>query len=183
MPGSEERTVTESGFRISLNRPASFRFCEAGPYRNLSALHLKEMDVGWWDASGGRLLLVELKSAEVWRTFDANRNAAHEHLVESLRDKATDALMMLAAAWLGTGWGRDLREHLPREASRYPGDGKIKLVFLLDTPPSRKPLLQAVKDHLNRKAAGRCRLFGIQRITVVDFERARKMGLPVERVA
>ncbi len=40
-----------------------------------------------------------------------------------------------------------------------------------------------VKDALNRELAGRVRLFGVRNVTLIDFDQAQKMGLPVERQA
>jgi hypothetical protein len=141
------------------------------------------MDVGWWDSSSRRIVFLELKGSSVWDAFDSSEENAHDHLVANLRDKATDVLLLLAAAWIETSRGTELKKLLPAKAKRYPGDGKIKLIFLVDTPASRKPLLSAIKDELNRRVAGRSRLFGIQHITVVDFDVAVKIGLPVTRAA
>jgi len=175
--------IEESGFRVALDSSTGFRLADLTPYRQLSGLYLKEMDVGWWDTGSQRIFLLELKGSAIWNKFDAAKDAAHDHLVATLRDKATDALLLLAAAWIGTSCGAELQALLPQSVQAYPGDGKIKLIFLVDTPQSRKPLLSAVKDELNRKAAGRSRLFGIRHITIVDFNLAVKMGLPVTRTA
>lgn len=176
-----KRTVIESGFKVTTDSAVSFRLANLSPYRKLSGLCLKEMDIGWWDGSAARLVLLELKGSEVWDFFDASKEEAHNHLVETLRAKATDVLMLLAAVWLGTTRGSELKRLLPKEVGRYPGDGKIKLVFLVDTPPSRRPLLTAIKDDLNKRSAGRSRLFGVQHLTVVDLDVAAKMDLPVTR--
>jgi CubicO group peptidase (beta-lactamase class C family) len=175
--------VEESGFRVALDRSTGFRLADLAPYRQLSGLCLKEMDVGWWDTASQRIFLLELKGSTVWDKFDADKDAAHGHLVATLRDKATDALLLLAAAWIGTSCGAELKALLPESVQAYPGDGKIKLIFLVDTPASRKPLLSAIKDELNRKTAGRSRLFGIRHLTIVDFDLAVKLGLPVTRAA
>ena len=176
------RTVVESGIKVTADSATSFRLADLEPYRKLSGLSLKEMDIGWWDGSASRLVLLELKGSEVWDAFDSPMKDAHDHLVANLGSKAADVLMLLAATWLGTTRGAELKGLLPKEVQSYPGDGRIKLVFLVDTPASRRPLLVAVKDELNRKTAGRARLFGIRHLTVVDLDVAVKMGLPVERV-
>lgn len=178
-----KRTLVESGFEVTLDRNTSFRLADFDPYRKLSGLSLKEMDLGWWDDSATRVVFLELKGSELWDAFDSSKDEAHNHLVTNLRDKATDVLMLLAAAWIGTTRGKQVKKLLPKDARKYPGDGKIKLVFLVDTPASRKPLLSAIKDELNRKAAGRSRLFGVEHLTLVDFDVAVKMGLPVTRAA
>ena len=179
--GTTRRTVVESGFRVTTDSATSFRLADLEPYRKPSGLSLKEMDIGWWEGSASQLVLLELKGSEVWDAFDSSVAVAHDHLVANLRAKATDVLLLLAAVWLGTTRGAELKGLLPKEVHRYPGDGNIKLVFLVDTPVSRKPLLGAVKNELNRMSAGRTRLFGIQHLTVVDLDVAVKMGLPVER--
>jgi len=88
---------------------------------------------------------------------------------------------MLAAVWVETIIGKGLKKSLPGHACQYQGDGSLKLIFLIDTPTSRRALLLPVKDAINRELAGRVRLFGVKHITLVDFEIANKMGLPVER--
>jgi len=176
------RTVAESGFKVSTDSATSFRLADLEPYRKLSGLHLKEMDIGWWDSSTSRIILLELKGSGVWDAFDSSREHAHDHLVANLRDKATDAMMILASVWVGTTRGKEMKKLLPANVRRYPGDGKIKLIFLVDTPRSRKPLLSAINDEVNRKAAGRSRLFGVPRVTVVDFDVATRMNLPVTRL-
>jgi len=175
------RNVVESGFHVTVAAARSFRLADMEPYRKLSGLCLKEMDIGWWDNRGGRVVLLELKGSTIWGGFDSSKDEAHDHLVANLRAKATDVLMLLAAVWIGTTCGRELKLLLPKGVESYPGDGKIKLVFLVDTPPSRKPLLIAIKDELNRQTGGRSRLFGVQHLTVVDLDVAVKMGLPVTR--
>jgi len=175
------RSVVESGFTVSVDEDTSFRFAELAPYQGLSGINLKEMDVGWWDEDNAKIVMLELKGDTLWEAFDSSHDEAHEHLVSNLRSKATDVLLMLAASWIGTTKGVQLRNLLPTEVGQYPGDNKIKLIFLIDTPLARRALLAPVKDELNRKVAGRTRLFGIKRVTVVDFDKATQMGLPVQR--
>jgi len=177
----EMSEVIESGFRVTVPKETSFRFCDCPAYQRLSGLCLKEMDVGWWDKGTSRLLLLELKGPEIWREFDKSEVAAHEHMVTSLKGKLTDTLLMLAAVWIETGIGKELSTSLPAHVRQYPSDGKLKFVFLIDTPTSRKPLLPPVKDAVNKELAGRARLFGVEHVTLVDFDIAQKMGLPVER--
>ncbi len=181
MASSTIRTVTESGFRVDLARTSSFRFADLEPYKKLSGCHLKEMDVGWIDATDGRIVLLELKGMDLWNAFDRDAKAAHEHLVESLGNKATDVLLILSAMWSGTATGAELGRLLPAESAHFPGEGKLKLYFLVDTPASRLPLVGLVKDELNRVLSGRLQLFGIKRVTLVDFDRAISLRLPVAR--
>jgi hypothetical protein len=181
MPGHRNREVTESGFKVSCPHASSFRLADLEPYKRLSGRCLKEMDIGWHDSKKGHLILLELKGSEVWDAFDEDRSTAHEHLLDNLSGKATDVLLILAAVWTQTDFGKDLSPQLPADARIYPGASNLKLIFLVDTPASRTALLGPVKDELNRVLAGRVSLFGIKRVTLVDFDRAKNMGLPVER--
>lgn len=174
----------ESGFRVHAPAPA-FRFCELKSYRTLSGRRLKEMDVGWWDKSPEgteRLLLLEVKGAEVWQSPPDDPKKPHEYLVRTCVDKATDTLLMLSAAWNPTTWGDGLAKELPPQLVPYPGDGALKLVFLIDIPAGRRELLLAVRDEINGRLAGRLGIFGIKSVSVIDFEAAQKMKLPVTRV-
>lgn len=175
------RDVEESGFRVSVPRESSFRFDETATYRKLSGAGLKEMDLLWWDAATERLIALELKGEELWDAFDREQESAHAYLVQVVDRKVTDALLMLAAVWSGTAFGESLKEEIPERFSTYPGDKKLKFVCLIDTPPTRKPLLVAVKDAVNLRASGRVRLFGADRVTLLDADTARKMGLPITR--
>jgi hypothetical protein len=176
-----EREISESGFKITVPAAASFRFSESPTYKKLSGLILKEMDVGWWDSRTNKMMLVELKSTEIWDEFDKSAETAHGHLVAVINGKATDTLLMLCAAWAGTNEGNDLKAALPSETHSYPGEGNIKLIFLIDTPPSRRALLSPMKDAVNKALAGRVRLFGIKRVILLDLETAEKMALPIVR--
>ena len=179
-PPAIARVVSESGIEVSLP-PGCFRFAEMDAYRSLSGQGVKEIDFGWWDASGRRLVLLEVKGREVW---DAPPPASpHEHLLEVCAQKAVDTLLMLSASWLGTAIGSALRQGLPPEAQTYPGDGRVKLVFLIDVPDQKRELLIAVRDDLNARLRGKLALFGIRVVTVVTLETAEKMGLPVRRAA
>lgn len=182
MPKQPVREVTESGFKVSLPKKSSFRLADLDPYKRLSGCSLKEMDVGWYDGTKGHLILLELKGSEVWQKFDHDKTTAHDHLVENLKGKATDVLLILASVWAKTDIGSQLSHLLPAKVRAFPGTSKLKLIFLVDTPATRAPLLGAVKDELNRVLAGRTSLYGVKRVTLVDFDRAEDMGLPVARV-
>jgi hypothetical protein len=182
MPEQPVREVTESGFKVSWPQSSSFRLAEMAPYKQLSGCCLKEMDVGWHDGTKGHLVLLELKGSELWQTFDRDKTAAHDHLVANLKGKATDVLLILASVWARTEVGAQLSLLLPAAARKFPGASKLKLIFLVDTPATRAPLLGPVKDELNRVLAGRTNLYGIKRVSLVDFDRAQAMGLPVTRV-
>ena len=173
------REIVESGFTVRVPRASSFRFAEIEAYRKLSGKHLKEMDIGWWD--DGKLYLLELKGAEIWDKFDVDRDSAHKHITSELSKKVTDVLLILGSVWSETEIGKNIASDLPPKVRKYPGESGIKLIFLVDTPDSRKPLMAAVKDNINRHLEGRINLFGIKRVTIVDLELAQKMGLPIER--
>jgi hypothetical protein len=91
-------------------------------------------------------------------------------------------LLTLGAVWSDSEMGKEIMKGLPGKIHKYPGEGKIKLIFLLETPKSRIPLLVPVKDRLNQIMRGRIRLYGLRHITLVDFETAQKMDLPVPRL-
>ena len=175
------REVIESGFKVIVPNATSFRLGENPAYRKLSGLGLKEMDIGWWDNANSKLIFLELKGMDIWQEFDRKKDTAHAHLVKSLKGKVTDVLLMMAAIWTGTDVGKELSASMPDLVHQYPGDGSLKLILLIDTPASRKALLLPVKDAINRTIAGRGRLFGVRHITIVDFDSARKMGIPVFR--
>ena len=179
----EMREVIESGFKVTLYKENSFRFCESPAYQRLSGLSLKEMDIGWWDTTNSKLILLELKGIEIWQGFDKSKDTAHDYLVKSLKGKVTDVLLMLAAVWVKTEIGKEIKTSMPSHIHQYQGDGSVKLIFLIDTPASRKSLLLPVKDSINKELAGRVRVFGIKHVTLIDFDIAQKMGLPVERQA
>ena len=183
MNDKELREVIASGFKVTLSEENSFRFCENPAYQRLSGLSLKEMDIGWWDTKNSRLILLELKGIEIWQGFDRSKENAHAHLVKALKGKVSDVLLMLAAMWVETDIGKLLRASLPDHVHQYHGDGSLKFVFLIDTPASRKSLLLPVKDAINKELAGRVRLFGVKHVTLVDFDIAQKMGLPIKRQA
>ena len=182
MPPIATREFTESGFTVTVSSANSFCLAEMDPYKRLSGRNLKEMDVGLIDTANDCLMMLELKGSEVWEAFDYDKKVAHEHLVENLGSKATDVLLILSAAWAKTGVGVDFASLLPQRGTKYLGDGKLKLCFLVDTPATRASLLGMVKDELSRVLSGRLQLFGIKRITILDFERAKSMKLPVKRV-
>lgn len=175
------REIIESGFKVIVPKETSFRLGENPAYRNLSGLGLKEMDIGWWDTANNKLVFLELKGIDIWQGFDRKKDTAHAYLVQSLKGKVTDVLLMMAAMWVGTDTGKTLGASLPDHVQRYQGDGSLKLVFLIDTPPARKSLLAPVKDAINKELAGRVRLFGVRHVTLVDFDTAIKMKLPVTR--
>ena len=117
MGEARKQEVIESGFKLTVPEETSFRLCESPAYKNLSGLGLKEMDVGWWDNNNGKLILLELKGHEIWQEFDKSRENAHQHLVNVLDRKVTDALLMLAAVWVKTEIGDKLKTSLPEEST------------------------------------------------------------------
>lgn len=85
------------------------------------------MDVGWQDTNNRRLILLELKGREIWQEFDKSGHTAHQHLVISMKGKVTDALLMLAATWVETEIGKELKSSLPIYLHQYQGDGNLKI--------------------------------------------------------
>jgi len=174
--------LEESGFQVKAPHPA-FRFADLVSYRSLTPKGLKEMDVGWWEAnaSGQRLILLELKGARVWQTPPDDPARPHEYLINTCVTKATDALLMLACAWIPTTWGQSLQAELPLQAVLDSGCS-IWIVFLIDIPEGYREHLLMVREELNARLAGRLALFGIRRVSVVDLAGAAKLGLPVTRL-
>jgi hypothetical protein len=176
------KEIIESGFVVRLPKATSFRFSECAAYKSLSGRFLKEMDVGWWDEKNSILILLELKGREIWDGFDFGKGKAHIRLMEGIKTKATDTLLILTAVWIRTQVGQAMRGDLPHSIHSYPGDDKIRLIFLIDTPDSRKSLLLPLKERINNELAGRIALFGIKKLRIVDFESLQKMGISITRV-
>ncbi len=172
------REIIESGFKVTVPYRTSFRLQENKYYQRLSGIGLKEMDIGWWDNEKGKLIFLELKGIEIWQSSN-EKERAHTYLVKSLKEKISDVLLIMSAIWVGTKVGEKLKEDLPEETHKFPGEGNLKFIILIDTPRSLKSLLTPVKDAINRKLAGRVRLFGIKHVTLTDLDTAIKMGLPV----
>ncbi len=178
-------TYFESGLEISPPSGCCFRFCDIDEYRKLSGRNLKEIDFGWWDDCTGRLILLEIKGKEVWnevRQAGASTNS-FQFLVSVLTQKVVDSVAMLSALWIGTDWGVRVRRFLPQRLHEYVGDGRLRVVFLLDTALPDKALLGVLRDRVNAKLAGKLALLGLSRVTVTDFETGARMGLPVRRPA
>ena len=176
------REIIESGFRFRLPEAECFRLSENVTYQSLSGRNLKEMDIGWWRSTERKLFFIELKGAEIWENFRKSPDQAHEYLVKSLNKKTTDVLLMLTAMWSGTKIGETLKSGVPEAVHDYIGDGNLKFIFLIDTPVSHKALYAPIKDAINKALAGRMQLFGVNRVTLLDFDLAQKLGLPVERI-
>lgn len=177
------KVFEESGFRVTAPAPA-FRFADLAAYRALSGQQLKEMDVGWWEKSPrgtDRLLLLELKGVDVWKSSPTDPTRPREHLIQTCVEKATDALLMLAGAWMATTWGQGLTSELPQLVPAT-GDAALKLVFLIDIPAGHRELLLPVRDEIKRRLSGRLGIFGVPPVSVIDLESALKMGLPVTRI-
>ena len=123
------RKIEESGFQVVLENDTSFRIGELPAYQKLSGAHLKEMDVGWWDAREGRLIILELKGEEIWDEFDGKQQNASEHLIGELSKKANDTLLILASVWSGTELGLQIKKDLPIAVHTYPGKDRYMLAF------------------------------------------------------
>lgn len=179
MPKTGSPIFEESGFKVDLSTVDWFRFSECPGYKEIKGLHLKEMDFGWWDSSSNRLILLELKGVELWSGPGAFTTPPHKHLIDNLRDKITDTLLMLSAAWLQTNKGNEIRECLPASVREFHDLSGLSFIVLVDTPESSRPLLGVVKDAVNGKLAGKVRLFDVKNVAVLDLIAAQKMGLPV----
>lgn len=166
-------TYEESGLRLTLPDDQHFRFADLAPYRSLSGQHLKEMDFAWIDGQG-RLILLEVRSyAQVTETltgpdFMPTKGRAAPFRFQALLDKVTDTLLMLAAVWSGTAWGRTLSPLLPLEA-RQPLP--LKVVIAVDLPPALTVHLQGLRDSLNARLQGRLALVDVPRVVLIDHAR------------
>lgn len=163
----------ESGIRFKLPDGSYFRLCDIEAYRKLSGQNLKEMDFGWWDEKLGKLFLLEVKE---YRDFE--NKTKYSTRINELVKKATDALMIFSSVWSGTAKGGEIGKHLPQKAVKFPGAGKVHLIFLLNLRGEEIPI--TAKDEINSKLKGILSLFDIKRASVVNLEKAIKMNLPVE---
>ena len=93
----------ERPFRVELPSGNNFRFQDMPAYQSLSGRRLKEMDFGWWEGPPGNTLWL-LEVEDFSRLSRSER--LPEDLLEKLRTKATDSLLILSSAWLGTDKGR-----------------------------------------------------------------------------
>ncbi len=167
----------EPGFSVALPDWLSFRLQDCESYSTLCGQGLSEMDFGWWeDAPQPTLWLLEVKDYG----HLAPEEQLPEHLIPKLVAKATDTLLLLAAAWIPTGRGQDIARWLPEPCRSFPAAPKrLKLVFALRLPPERRALVPALKDKVNQQLRGRIGLFDLKQVILVDHETAARMGLPI----
>jgi hypothetical protein len=169
----------ESGLRISLPDGHGFRFQDMPAYKGLSGQNLKEMDFGWWDSERGIVWLLEVKD---YSDSSIGASLPVDHLLAGLRDKATDALLILAAAWLGTDKGHDFSRSLPSSCRRLTGNlPRLKIVFVLKVGRRRiSSDLPPLKDKLNQVLKGRVALFDVPSVILTDHNTAAGlMRLPI----
>lgn len=170
--------IVESGITVKVAGDESFRLQDSPTYQRLSGLNLKEMDVGWWEPSQGVLVLMELKGEGLWEEGGPERRSWR---LDSLERKANDTLLILGSVWSETRTGLGFAEQMPPEARAFPGENNLRLVFVIDTPESRREFLPVVKEELNARLAGRLRLFDVRRVAVMDVDSAASRGFPVSR--
>ncbi len=121
--------LEESGFRLEVeDNLHPFRIGQCGSYQRLSGKHLKEMDIGWVEPR--RICLLELKGDEAWTS--QKPPSPSEALLANLEEKARDVLLMVAAVWAGSPFGKELGAELPQPFPKSPTP--LKLMFLVDTP-------------------------------------------------
>jgi len=171
-------SIVESGMQVFPPQPA-FRLQDCPTYIKLKGQSLKEMDVGWWDSQTERIYLVELRGKEVWDSFDSDATHASKYLLNNFERKANDVLLMLGAMWSQTEIGTELQADLPPEVHKYPKTGNIKMIFVVDTPTGRRPLLGALQTALNERLQGRVNLFGLRRVILTDPD--SRNTLPITR--
>lgn len=157
----------ESGLRLYLANFPHFRFQDLPAYGPLKGQRLKEMDFCWQDESN-RIVMLELKeftrSRETLRASDLVDKA---YRFETLINKVTDSLLMLAAVWLGTQKGLAFRDGMPQFVQqRLP----IKIIIGLDLPQSLHSHYGVLRDKLNTRLRGRVALFDIDSIAVLNYQ-------------
>lgn len=172
---------TESGIRVDLSDKAHHCFEALPTYIYLKGQCVKEMDLCWLEpavtnAETGTqspevLICLELKGyQETALTVD--------YLLENLEQKAKDTLLMLCAAWLDRGKGKDLALELPEAYRTYNPTRRIRLIMLIDADNSQAQALTALKDKLRNRLRGMTHLLDFK-LTLVNCTTAMKIGLPV----
>ncbi len=159
---------TESGLTLHLPEGRNFRFQNLPTYiHSLKNKGVKEMDFAWCYEDGDDLVLVLLEV----KNYARSKGVDSDELFATLRDKVSNALFMLLAAWAGTGLGRKLREELPRCAAEPPT--RIRVVLAVDFPPDRRSHLLAIRDTLAKRLAvslaGLLALAGAGSLKVLEF--------------
>jgi hypothetical protein len=169
--------ITESSITLSLPSGDYFRISEIPEYNTLKSFHLKEMDFCWWQGSEKTIYLLELKS------YRLARNAlVATDIRENLIGKAVDSLFLILSVWSKTGIGRSIGQQLPANFKAYPGDGKTKIVFLIDEHPNH-PIISIISDAIKSRLKGKMGLLNIQHIVVYNFAAAKaRLPISIDRV-
>ncbi|WP_295431864.1 hypothetical protein [uncultured Thiodictyon sp.] len=162
----------ESGLSVSLPVGAHFRFADLPGYQALCGQHLKEMDFAWID--NGELLLLEVRdyggscATLSGADFVPGQRLPIPWRFQTLIDKLTDSLLMLLAAWAGTGRGQALRAQLPTPArARLP----LRLVVAIELPAALTIHLGPLRDMLNQRLRGRIALADVSSVALLDYTR------------
>jgi hypothetical protein len=176
--------LSKSGIKAEWPEERGFRFSRMGGFSSFTGGRLKPMDLGFWDERKGTLWLVELAGREIWmpRTSEDNPlGVAYAEpgspmpaprMTHTLLMRALDTLVILGCIWSGVGSCADLVHEVPVPVRMYPGENHIRMMFVFDTPQDRLELLSPIKDELITLLAGRTRLLGIDRISVLDVRSA-----------
>lgn len=168
---------SENGIKVTLADGEHFRIQDLSSYQTLKSQTLCEMDFGWWDTDKNTLWLLEVK--DYFHLTATER--LPDYLLGMLINKATDSLMFLSAAWLGSVRGQSIHAELPTFCQCFPQHPKkLKLVFVLKIEHRLKADLGVLKTSLSNRLRGRVALFDLNNVTLTDHETAQLMGLPIE---
>ncbi len=163
----------ENGVCVHFPTADSWQFSNCAAYKAINGGGIKEMDLGWWDAAGNTLWLVELKA------FYNPANAMHtpvnlatgtknaDHWIEELYKKSVHSLTMVYSNRKGT------QSCLP---IALPASHKLKLVHLLRPQPHQKSYLGFIQTNLKTRLAQEAVLFGVDSIVVLDYDAELQTG-------
>ncbi len=170
-------TLTEPPFILSLPSGDYFRISGIPEYIKLKSFHLKEMDFCWWEDKEKTIYLLELKSYHL-----AIQAPVTEDIRENLVAKAVDTMIFLLSVWTKTGNGLSIGQQLPADFRAYPGDGKIKVVFVIDEHPNH-PIISVINKEIKSRLKGKMGLLNIQHIVIYNFAAAKtRLPISIDRV-
>ena len=163
----------ENGICVHFPTADSWQFSACPTYKTLSGQGIKEMDLGWWDAAGNTLWLVELKAfynptnATQMPVDLATGTQQAESWIEPLYKKSVHSLTMVYSNRKGT------QACLP---TALPANHKVKLVHLIRPQPHQKSYLGFMQPALQTRLKQEAVLFGVDSIVVLDYEAELQLG-------
>ena len=170
----------ESNVQIDLTGRDHFRFSDCPGYQSLNGSGLKEMDVGWMEASSstggaGKLYLLELKNFGLETLTGRgghrypNYAAKAEFIISELVRKSIDSVCMLMAVAASTTYAAQIAPCLP---ASYGPRTPIQLVHILHFSPSLLPYLPFINDEVKSRFRPYQKLFDIVSCTVISHAQA-----------